>query len=351
VAVIPHWPLGPDGELDLGALPRDPGPQAARDRSPRTLSELIVASSLREVLPGLATVFLNDPFLALGGDSLSALALSSRLSALLGVAPDPSVILRSQGARELAQGLDSLLEDRGPDLFDVRQGGLPALVAYPGPLGTLISYRGLLAEHPNDLAFLALNPFLPARDKGALGGIPPGELVALMAGPHARALAERFPGGGFVLAGQGPKALFAWEAARQYEGLAGRRLACLLLLDPLSPGAPGDPSAWAEGYLGSLGHYEGFEPKGREGRQALAALELRAWGAYRPQPLSSPVLCLRPALPPPCQPGPPGSVPSPLKALARGPFQEESLQADHFSLILGKSAGAAYALLKAFAGI
>ncbi|MDR2339049.1 MAG: AMP-binding protein [Deltaproteobacteria bacterium] len=360
IVTLPRWPIGPDGELDEAALPRPYGAGllAGRDKAPRSLSEAMVSKALKDALGG--TIYLNDSFVALGGDSLKAVEVSAALSHLAGVAPGPEPVLHARSARELAAALDLLLERVGPALYDARDGGGPQLALCPGPAGSLMAFRGLMDAWPEGQGVLALNPWLGGGGRDPEDGRPaaqgPDGPLADLAGAYARALAERFPQGGFVLAGLGLKGPLAWEAARQYEGLSGARLSCLLLLDPLSPpeGASkpeGSPESDALALLGSLGHYEGFGPKRREGRMGAALRELGAWRAHRPRPLSSPVLCLRPALASPFPVPPPGAVPSGLSGLAKGPFAEETVQADHFSLIQGGAAGQALRLLKGFAGI
>jgi hypothetical protein len=349
---LPYWPVGGDGSLDLSSLPQPfgAGLLAGRDKAPRSLSELIVASAINETL-GSSQVYLNDGFLQLGGDSFGALELHARLLGTMGLSPGPLEILHARSARELARSLDSLIQEGGGPILGVRDGQGPSLALFPGLSGSLILYRELIADYPEGLGVLALNPFLERRLAPRLKNAAPPDQVGILVDEYARALHARFPEGDFILVGVGLKAVFAWETARIFEGIAGKGIRCLLMVDPISPGpgAPGEDEAGA--VLDTLGHYEGFTPKRREARLEVLRLEVAAWRAYAPAELSSPVLSLRPSLAAPFPVLPAGSVPAPLQGLARGNFKEESVQADHYSLLLPGGATKALGLLREFAGI
>nr|WP_296777847.1 non-ribosomal peptide synthetase [Rhodococcus sp. (in: high G+C Gram-positive bacteria)] len=81
VMVLNEFPLNTSGKLDRGALP-DPEFAVAEFRAPRTPIEEIVAGVYAEVL-GRGRVGLDDDFFALGGNSLVATRLVSRLGAAL----------------------------------------------------------------------------------------------------------------------------------------------------------------------------------------------------------------------------------------------------------------------------
>ncbi|MFB9392277.1 amino acid adenylation domain-containing protein [Streptomyces coeruleoprunus] len=68
------------GKLDAGALPDPEPPASAGSVAPRTPTEVVTAQIWAEVL-GLAHVGVHDDFFALGGHSLRAVAVASRLRA------------------------------------------------------------------------------------------------------------------------------------------------------------------------------------------------------------------------------------------------------------------------------
>uniref|UniRef100_UPI00056294A9 non-ribosomal peptide synthetase n=1 Tax=Rhodococcus sp. UNC363MFTsu5.1 TaxID=1449069 RepID=UPI00056294A9 len=85
VVVLEAFPLNASGKLDRKALPVPTfAPRDAVFRAPRSLSEEIVAGIFADVL-GLGRVGIDDSFFELGGDSLVANQVVSRVGAAFGV--------------------------------------------------------------------------------------------------------------------------------------------------------------------------------------------------------------------------------------------------------------------------
>ncbi len=82
IMVLEELPLTSSGKIDRKALP-EPTFAATSFRAPQTDTQKIVAEVFTEVL-GLGRAGLDDDFFALGGDSLIAIRVSSRLQAALG---------------------------------------------------------------------------------------------------------------------------------------------------------------------------------------------------------------------------------------------------------------------------
>ncbi|ELB88937.1 non-ribosomal peptide synthetase, partial [Rhodococcus wratislaviensis IFP 2016] len=81
VVVVDAVPLTVNGKLDRSALP-DPVPAATEFEAPHTPAERVVATAFAEVL-GLDLVGRDENFFALGGSSLSATRVASRIGAAL----------------------------------------------------------------------------------------------------------------------------------------------------------------------------------------------------------------------------------------------------------------------------
>ena len=87
LVLMPAIPLLPNGKVDRKSLPAPHGGDAPRGerRAPRGAVEERVAAAMAEVL-GASSVGAEDDFFAIGGHSLLAARLASRLSAAFGVA-------------------------------------------------------------------------------------------------------------------------------------------------------------------------------------------------------------------------------------------------------------------------
>ncbi|MCX4678857.1 amino acid adenylation domain-containing protein [Streptomyces sp. NBC_01433] len=133
VVVLAELPVTPNGKLDRAALPAPALPGGGRE--PGTERERLLCAVLAEALD-VERVGVDDDFFALGGDSITAITVSSRLRAVgLGLRPRDLLARRSFAA--LAASAE-LLED-APEPADDPVGSVPA-----PPI-----VRGLLDPHPD----------------------------------------------------------------------------------------------------------------------------------------------------------------------------------------------------------
>jgi amino acid adenylation domain-containing protein len=106
---LPELPLLPNGKIDRAALPApEPRPDRPR-RTPATPAERLVADVWREVL-GVPDIGADDDFFSLGGHSLVATRVISRLSAHT----DADLPLRLVFDHPTVAGLAAQLPDRSP---------------------------------------------------------------------------------------------------------------------------------------------------------------------------------------------------------------------------------------------
>ncbi|WP_433606607.1 non-ribosomal peptide synthase/polyketide synthase [Prescottella agglutinans] len=120
IVVLDAIPLTPVGKLDRQALPA-PVFEAKAFRAPGTATEELVASVFADVLDA-ARVGLDDDFFDLGGNSLIATRVASRLGAALGARVPVRELFEASTVEALAARLTALSGD-----------GRPALVPQPRP--------------------------------------------------------------------------------------------------------------------------------------------------------------------------------------------------------------------------
>ncbi|WP_037367568.1 non-ribosomal peptide synthetase [Amycolatopsis orientalis] len=187
VVVLDELPVTSNGKLDRAALP---APAAAEGgREPRTERERVLCAAIAEVL-GVDRVAADDDFFALGGDSITAIGVSSRLRAH-GLDLRPRDLLARRSFAALAAAGRALAEpDSEPDepigevpappivrtLFDLNP-DLDAIVGYAqwtvlrmgGPVpGLLAGVQKILDHH--DVLRLRVEPdgTLVIRPRGAV---------------------------------------------------------------------------------------------------------------------------------------------------------------------------------------
>ncbi|WP_280345326.1 amino acid adenylation domain-containing protein [Nocardia neocaledoniensis] len=145
VLVLDEFPVNTSGKLDRAALPRPHLRQAAY-RGPITETERIVATEFARVLD-LDRIGMDDNFFDLGGNSLTAVQLSARLSEALGVAvpvawfftdPTPGVVV------DRLRAADDTADDAFAVLLPLRAGGSGAPLFCIHPVGGVSwSFAGL----------------------------------------------------------------------------------------------------------------------------------------------------------------------------------------------------------------
>ncbi|MFI0819507.1 amino acid adenylation domain-containing protein [Streptomyces sp. NPDC021098] len=145
VVVLAAFPLTTSGKLDRLALP-EPGPGfTAAGRPARTPEEEVLTGLFDDVL-GVAGTGIDDDFFELGGDSLAAIRLVSRIRDTMGLDLSVRDLFAAPTVSRLMERLRLGVSD---DAFDVllplrATGGRPPLFCLPPGGGLSWCYTGLL---------------------------------------------------------------------------------------------------------------------------------------------------------------------------------------------------------------
>ena len=225
IVVLASLPLTPNGKLDRGALPApDLTPQVVR--LPRTFQEEALCTQFAEVL-GLHEVGIDDNFFALGGNSLLAIRLISRIRATLNV----EIAIRNLFEAPTVDALAKHIHAGGATrsdlevLLPLRTGGSsPPLFCIHPASGFSWIYSRLIRHIPSDHPLYALQ----IRNLSKPDILP--ETVEEMAADYASVIRSVQPNGPYNLLGWSMGGLVAYAIATHLQK-AGQEVAVLALLD------------------------------------------------------------------------------------------------------------------------
>jgi thioesterase domain-containing protein/acyl carrier protein len=227
-------PLTVNGKLDRAALP-PPEADGARPRAARGPVEHTLCGLFAEVL-GVERVGVDDGFFDLGGDSLLAMRLVSRVRTVLGVETGVRVLFQAPTPAELAAAIIDPGDQRtlGALIPLRRRGTLPPLFCvYPG-FGLAWAYAGLLRHLDPD------QPVYGLQARGIDSGQAlPGSFDEMI-NAHVDEIRSVSPDGPYHLLGWSSGGVIAHAIARVLEQ-DGARVGVLAMLD--SHPAPGSDPA------------------------------------------------------------------------------------------------------------
>ena len=233
IVVLGEFPLTVNGKIDRDAL-RAIAPEAndvavavpPRDALERSLLE-IWESTL--TVRGIGT---TENFFDLGGHSLAAMRVFSRIEAVFGKALPIALLFESPTIAGLANQLRRHFDDdRNSCLVEIQRGGseVPVFLVH-GIGGNVVGFRELA---------LLLGPDRPVFGLQAHGlghGEPTETDVESMADRYVTAVRAKWPSGPYVLAGFSFGGVVAFEMARRITNDGGH-VALLALLDAAALGA------------------------------------------------------------------------------------------------------------------
>ena len=224
--VMDRMPLLPNGKLDKAALP---SPVITGDdyRAARTLEEKVLAAVFAEVL-GVDRVGIDDDFFALGGHSLRAARLISRVRGALGVEISLRAVFDAPTVAKLAANLRPDTEAAASDPFAVmlpiKPEGTrkPVFCLHPGG-GLSWAYFGLSQSFPD-------RPVYGIQARGFDGVTPMPQSIDEMAEDYLEQILLTEPQGPYHLLGYSFGGIVAHAVAAKLRQ-RGREVGMLALLD------------------------------------------------------------------------------------------------------------------------
>lgn len=220
---------GIDGEARIRPARRVQQPAFVAPRDPVELQ----LARLWEQLLGRDEIGVTDDFFTLGGDSIVAFDLLTRVAAEFGVALELSVFLPDATIEHLGHVIrHTRTPDPSPLVTIQRGAGERPLVCVPPSGGSILCYVDLARALGQERFVVGLKGPDPRSSEA------PPQQASEMAERYIGALRAARPHGPYVLAGYSFGGLIAWEMAQQL-ARAGDDVALLALLDTRFPRAYG----------------------------------------------------------------------------------------------------------------
>lgn len=279
-------PLTPSGKIDRAALPEHPGAPADAPGAPHSPLEELLCEVFADVL-GCGPVGVHDSFFELGGDSLLAIRLASRVHSVLGIetplhtlfeAPTPAQLCETlMGAHHRTSALDPVLTLRAA-------GDLPPLFCVHPSSGLAWSYAGLLRFVPRSHRVYGLQA-----DGLKPGVTPPASMDALIEA-YATRIRTLCPHGPYLLLGWSLGGRIAHQLAARLTA-QGESVPVLIVLDTHPAGRSAADRHPPDNLLRAILAAETGRTLGSLSQQAVGAIldttarHLRlgdAWGALEP---------------------------------------------------------------------
>ncbi|MFE9002125.1 non-ribosomal peptide synthase/polyketide synthase [Streptomyces sp. NPDC007875] len=218
-------PVTPHGKLDRPALPAPDTAGSTGGGAPRTPREEVLCGLFAEAL-GVGRIGVEDNFFDLGGDSLTAAGLVSRVNLAFGTAVSIAALFDSPTVEGLAERLTA--GDEGDPLDVVLPlrgtGGAEPVFCLPPAGGLSWTYAGLLRHIDPEHPVYALQARGLARDE------PLPESVAAMAEDYLEQIRAIQPHGPYHLLGWSLGGVLGHLIATRLQA-AGEHVATLAILD------------------------------------------------------------------------------------------------------------------------
>jgi len=246
---LAELPLTPNGKIDRKALPAVDHSRAETFESylpPRDMIEFELVKLWEKLLP-VRPIGVRDNFFALGGHSLIAIRMVSRIEQELGKKMPIRAVFQGATIEHLA-GLLRQGTVKSPRLIQLRGGRKLPFICVPAAGGSVFNYLNLAQHLDPDQPLYALQA------SGIDEAEPVPETIEAIAADHLTAIREANVKGPYFLGGWSMGGVVAFEMARQLRA-EGEEVSGLLLIDSVVPHAEQDldETALLIGFAQSLG--------------------------------------------------------------------------------------------------
>jgi amino acid adenylation domain-containing protein len=249
--VLAALPLTVNGKVDRDALPSPEQRSRSLDNPFKAATdslEMQLAEVWEEIL-GVRPIGITDNFFDLGGDSLQAVLMATKVEEIRGSHIPPSLVIEENTIEKLARAIHRLdAEPRDGTVVKVQpKGSLPPLYLVPG-IGGLVLGASYLARR------LGLDqPLYGLQARGVRDSESAFTSIEEMASYYIDAIQCVQGDDPFFIAGYSFGGIVAFEIARQLYA-AGKRVGMLAILDTV---APGSHRFSAVSFLRNLPHWIG----------------------------------------------------------------------------------------------
>lgn len=228
------FPLTVNGKIDRDALPAPQEQSRVLDRpfiAPTETLEIQLAGIWEEIL-GVRPIGIADDFFELGGDSLKAVLMATKVEEVRGRHIPPAILLEENTIQKLARAIHRMdLQPHDKTIVPVQaKGPLPPLYLVPG-IGGMVLGLSYLAQR------LGTNqPLSGLQARGVKNAETPCESIEDMARFYIDAIRAAQPTGPYFIGGYSFGGVVAFEMARQLQA-SGQQVGILAIFDTEAPGA------------------------------------------------------------------------------------------------------------------
>jgi amino acid adenylation domain-containing protein len=230
---LDEFPLTVNGKIDRDALPAPDEQRRVVQGSftpPSETLEIQLAEIWEEIL-GVRPIGVTDDFFELGGDSLKAVLMTTKVEEVRGRHIPPAMLLEENTIRKLARAIHRIeFEPHDKTIVTVQpKGHVPPLYLVPG-IGGMVLGLSYLAHRLG-----TTQPVFGLQARGVKNAEKPCESIEEMAAYYINAIRGSQPTGPYFIGGYSFGGVVAFEIARQLHA-AGEPVGMLAIFDTEAPG-------------------------------------------------------------------------------------------------------------------